>query len=86
MRKMLWSGSLKHQGASLATPQPPSSFSNPRAQRPIQGRAVCAASFANLPTGGSTDGGVRSVGQHTACLARGEVTGESTCLPGLGCH
>ncbi|KAI9527424.1 hypothetical protein NQZ68_030876 [Dissostichus eleginoides] len=32
MRKVLWSGSLKHQGASLATPQPPSSsFFNPRA-------------------------------------------------------
>ena len=66
MRKVLWSGSPKHQGASLTAPQPPSSSSNPRAERPNQGRAACAASVANLPTGGSTDGGVRSVGQHAA--------------------
>lgn len=64
MRKVLWSGSLKHQGASLTAPQPPSSSFNPRAKRPNQGRA--AASFANLPTGGSTDGGVCSVGQCAA--------------------
>ena len=42
MRKVLWSGSLKHQGASLTTtPPPPSSSSSPRAERPNQGRAAC---------------------------------------------
>lgn len=66
MRKVLWSGSLKHQGASLTAPQPPSSVSNPRAKCPNQGRAACAASFTNLPTGGSTDGVVCSIGQHAA--------------------
>lgn len=73
MRKVLWSGSLKHQGASLLLQL--------QAECPNQGRAACASSFANLPMGGSTDGGVHSVGQHTAwpmgspgvhlpCLAR----------------
>lgn len=83
MRKVLWSGSLKHQGASLTAPQPPSSFSNPRAERPSEGRAACAASFANLTTGGSTDGGVRSAGQHAA--GPGGGPGESTChaWPGM---
>lgn len=55
----------------------------PRAKRPDQGRAACAASFANLPTGGSTDGGVRSIGQHAA--GPGGGPGESTChaWPGM---
>lgn len=84
MRKVLWSGSLKHQGASLTAPQPPSSFiTNPQAERPNQGRAACAASFANSTTGGSTDGGVRGVGQHAARPGGGP--GESTChaWPGM---
>lgn len=80
MKKVLWSGSLKHQGASLAAPQPPSSFSNPRAERPNQGRAACAASFANLPTGGSTDGGVRSEGQHAAGPEGGSWREHMPCL------
>ncbi|KAK5859142.1 hypothetical protein PBY51_003230 [Eleginops maclovinus] len=33
--------------------------------------------FANLPTGGSTDGSVRSIGQHA--LGPGGHPGESTC-------
>lgn len=91
MRKVLWSGSLKHQGASLTAPQPPSSFSNPQAERPNQGRAACAASFANLPTGVSTDGGVRSIGQHAAGPEGGAGEGgvvleRAHALPGPGCH
>lgn len=52
-----------------------------QAECPNQGSAACASSFANLPMGGSTDGGIHSVGQHTGwpmgspgvhlpCLAR----------------
>lgn len=85
MRKVLWSGSLKHQGASLNAPQPPSSFSSPRAKRPNQGRAACAASFANLPTGGRTDGGVRGIGQHTAESVGGGVSWRAHAMSGLGC-
>ncbi|CAB1429870.1 unnamed protein product [Pleuronectes platessa] len=85
MRKVLWSGSLKHQGASLTAPQPPSSLSNPRAECPNQGRAACAASLANLPIGGSTDGRVRSVGQHAAG-PKGVVLERAHAMPGPGCH
>lgn len=85
MRKVLWSGSLKHQGASLNAPQPPSSFSSPRAKRPNQGRAACAASFANLPTGGRTDGGVHSIGQHTEASVGGGGFWRAHAMSGLGC-
>lgn len=65
MRKVLWSGSLKHQGASLTAPRPPSCFSNCYAKSPNQGSTVPVVSFANLPMG-CTDGGVHSTGQHEA--------------------
>ncbi len=85
MRKVLWSGSLKHQGASLTTPLPPSSFSNPRAERPNQGRAACAASFANLPMGRQHRWWCPR--RRPACSrACGVVLERAHAMPGLGCH
>lgn len=48
MRKVLWSGSLKHRGASLTAPHPPSYSFKPPAEHPNQRRAAHGAPFYNL--------------------------------------
>ncbi|KAK5887963.1 hypothetical protein CesoFtcFv8_016515 [Champsocephalus esox] len=43
-------------------------------------------SFANLPTGGITDGSVRSIDQHALGPGGGGILERAHAMPGLGCH